>query len=180
MSKFSDRVRGALLRFLRLDQIGTLARLPDEQAMQHIARELLGVHRVFGDPSRLQVGRNVILNDALVNTTSGRVVLEDFAFCGHHVSLLTGTHDFRSTDYQRQSGVPQEGRDIHVGQGAWLGSNATVLGPCRIGRNAVVAAGAVVTGDVEADSIYAGVPARRVAPAGTAPPAGFQGNPHES
>jgi acetyltransferase-like isoleucine patch superfamily enzyme len=58
--------------------------------------------------------------------------------------------------------VPQQGRDIVVGTGAWLGSNVTVLGPCSIGAHAVIAAGAVVTGVVEAGWIYGGVPARPI------------------
>jgi acetyltransferase-like isoleucine patch superfamily enzyme len=43
-----------------------------------------------------------------------------------------------------------------------VASNATILGPCVIGEHAVVAAGAVVTGDVPARTIYAGVPAKLV------------------
>jgi acetyltransferase-like isoleucine patch superfamily enzyme len=142
MSKWLDRLRDRLRRFLGLNE---LAVLPEAQALQRIGAGLLQVHRVFGDPARLQLGKHVILNDALINTTSGRVQLDDYAFCGHAVSLLTGTHEFRNTGYMRQAGVPQEGRDI------------------VIGRHAVIAAGAVVTGDVEEASIYAGVPARRIA-----------------
>lgn len=160
MSKWLEHWRDRLRRFLGLNE---LAVLPEAQALQRIGAGLLQVHRVFGDPARLQLGQHVILNDALINTTSGRVQLGDYAFCGHAVSLLTGTHELRNTGYLRQAGVPQEGRDIVIGAGVWLGSHATVLGPCRIGDNAVIAAGAVVTGDVEAASIYAGVPARRIA-----------------
>ncbi len=162
MSKLSDTLRTALLRFLRLDGVNALATLPEADAVQRIGHQLLQVHRIFGDPARVQMGRDVILNDALINTSSGRVVLHDHAFCGHGVSLLTGTHDYTRTNYYRQAGVPQQGRDIIIGEGVWLGSNVTVLGPCTIGAHAVVAAGAVVTGEVEAAAIYAGVPAHRV------------------
>ncbi len=162
MSTLSDMLRRALLRFLRLDGVNALATLPEGEAVQRIGDRLLQVHRIFGDPARVTIGQAVILNDALINTSSGRVTLHDHAFCGHGVSLLTGTHDHRQTNYLRQAGVPQQGRDIVVGEGVWLGSNATVLGPCTIGAHAVIAAGAVVTGDVEPGTVYAGVPARRV------------------
>lgn len=159
MQKLLDRLRGALRKFLGLNE---LALLPRDEACQRIGEQLLTLHRVFGDPARLTIGREVILNDALVNTSSGRVNLEDHAFCGHGVCLLTGHHDYTRTGYDRQAGVPQQGHDIVVGTGAWLGSNVTVLGPCSIGAHAVIAAGAVVTGVVEAGWIYGGVPARPI------------------
>ena len=72
------------------------------------------------------------------------------------------------------------GRRCHVGAGAVLagvvepasatpvvieddvmiGANAVVIEGCRVGRGAVVAAGAVVIGDVPAETVVAGVPAR--------------------
>ncbi len=54
------------------------------------------------------------------------------------------------------------GGDIIIGPGVWIGTNATVLGPCRIGENAAIAAGAVVLHDVAAFDLVAGVPARRL------------------
>ena len=58
---------------------------------------------------------------------------------------------------------PKEGRDIVIGDGVWIASNATVLGPCTIEANAVIAAGSVVAPHtiVPAGCVYAGVPARR-------------------
>ena len=159
MQKLLDGLRRAARRFLGLND---LAVLPMEQACRQIGAQLLATHRIFGDAGRVTLGREVILNDALINTSSGTVSFEDFAFCGHGVCLLTGHHDYLRTGYERQAGVPQHGRDIVVGSGAWLGSNVTVLGPCTIGRDAVIAAGAVVTGAVEAGWIYGGVPARPI------------------
>ena len=158
-SSLPDRMRAALRRWLGLNE---LAVMPIEDAHARIGDAMLGRHRVFGDPARVTLGRDVVLNDALVNTSSGRVTLGDFAFCGHGVCLLTGTHDYRLRGYERQAGVPQEGRDIVVGRGVWLGSNATVVGPCTIGDDAVIAAGSVATGVIEAGWVYGGVPARPI------------------
>jgi bifunctional UDP-N-acetylglucosamine pyrophosphorylase/glucosamine-1-phosphate N-acetyltransferase len=47
-----------------------------------------------------------------------------------------------------------------VEDGAFTGSNTTLIAPVRIGRNAGTGAGSVVTKDVEDDQIVAGVPAR--------------------
>jgi acetyltransferase-like isoleucine patch superfamily enzyme len=103
-----------------------------------------------------------VVNDALFNVASGTITVERDAFFGHGVSLLTGIHDVGTIGPARGTRVPSTGRDIVIAEGAWVASNATVLGPCRVGRHAVVAAGAVVMSDVEDFAIVAGVPARCV------------------
>jgi acetyltransferase-like isoleucine patch superfamily enzyme len=98
--------------------------------------------------------------NALINTYSGFVTVEDFAFAGHDVLIITGTHDINVAGEQRMYSVPMEGRDIHIGKAVWLGSRSVILGPSTIGDYAVVAAGAVVIGDVPAYAVVGGVPAR--------------------
>lgn len=156
-----DRLRAATLRWLGVNE---LALLPADELHRRIADESMRRHRVFGDPARLKLGEKVDLNDALVNTTSGRVVLGDYSFCGHGVSLLTGTHDVRQREYARMAAVPQSGRDIVIGRGVWIASNATILGPCTVGDHAVVAAGSLASGELKGGWVHAGVPARPIRP----------------
>jgi acetyltransferase-like isoleucine patch superfamily enzyme len=115
---------------------------------------------VWGPADRVHVAATAVVNDALLNTVSGSITVGEHAFFGHRVSVLTGTHDVTQRGAERQRAVPDEGRDILVDEGAWVGSGAILLGPCRIGAHAVVAAGAVVTGDIAAQTVVAGVPAR--------------------
>lgn len=110
---------------------------------------------------RVFIGQNVNLSNAVLNTVSGDIRIGDDSFFGHGVSLLTGTHDYTASRASRQTASPSAGRDITVGRGVWIASNATVLGPCAIGDDAVVAAGAVVTmREVPAGAIVGGMPAR--------------------
>ncbi|MFQ7156081.1 MAG: CatB-related O-acetyltransferase [Merdimonas faecis] len=51
---------------------------------------------------------------------------------------------------------------IIVGNDVYIGFGATIIGPCKIGDGAVIAAGAVVTKDVEPYEIVGGVPASRI------------------
>ena len=128
---------------------------------------------VWGPPERIRIAQSAIVNDAVLNTVSGTITIEADAFFGHRVSVLTGTHDISRRGIERQQAVPGDGHDIHVEEGAWVGSGAILLGPCRIGAHAVVAAGAVVTGDVAPQTVVAGVPARPLRTlAGGEPPAG--------
>ena len=106
--------------------------------------------RVYGDPAKLHVASTAVVNDALFNLSSGEITIGEWAFFGHGVSVLTGTHDWRTFGKVRQTAVPKTGRDVVIEEGVWVSSGATVVGPCRIGANAVVAVGAVVLGDVDA------------------------------
>jgi len=116
--------------------------------------------RVYGNERRLHVHPTAVVNDALFNLSSGEITIEEYAFFGHGVSVLTGTHDVSLFDRARQVGVPKAGRDVVIERGAWVSTNALVLGPCRIGRHAVVAAGSVVMGDVPPFAVVAGTPAK--------------------
>lgn len=141
---------GPLTRFLAAGVFGRAARFAVRE-YPYVAR---------GDTARIFVDADVILNNALLNSWGGNIRIGRGVFCGHNVLLLAGKHDYRELSLERQKAVPRDGHDITIGQGVWLASNVTVLGPCTIGENAVIAAGAVVTSDVPAFSIAAGIPAR--------------------
>ena len=49
-----------------------------------------------------------------------------------------------------------------IGDKVDIGANACILGPIKIGSNSVIGAGSVVITDVESNSIYAGVPAKKI------------------
>lgn len=49
---------------------------------------------------------------------------------------------------------------IHIGKKVWVGSHVTILPGVTIGDNAIIAAGAVVTKDVAANTVVGGVPAK--------------------
>jgi UDP-2-acetamido-3-amino-2,3-dideoxy-glucuronate N-acetyltransferase len=84
------------------------------------------------------------------------VVLEDGVFCGPScvfTNVLTPRAEVERKD---------EFKATPVGRGATIGANATIVCGHRIGRYAMVAAGAVVTHDVPDHALVAGVPARRI------------------
>lgn len=144
-----------------------------QDAVERARSAALREHQVFGPPDRLSLAASAQVNDALFNTVSGTITVGEHAFFGHGVAVLTGTHDIGRLRAERQRAIPDAGRDVEIGPGAWVSSRATVIGPARIGADAVVAAGAVVTGDVEPGVVVAGVPARvvrRAVPAQELPP----------
>lgn len=78
---------------------------------------------------------------------------------GHGVLLLTNSHEVGGTD---QRAGPLVAKPIVIGSGAWLGARCTVLPGITIGEGAVIAAGAMVTKDVPANTLVAGIPAKAV------------------
>jgi acetyltransferase-like isoleucine patch superfamily enzyme len=149
----------------------TLARIAESLAWRlapgflgKIARNAVYLYpfMIGEDLSRISIAPGVALPGAFLNCGSGRITIEQDVFTGYGVSILAGTHDRRKTGPARAAGVPTEGYDIVIREGAWIASNATVLGPCVIGAHAVVAAGAVVTRDVPDYALVAGIPARVV------------------
>ena len=128
-----------------------------------IGRTLLYHYVVFGDETRVNIAPSACINNALLNVKSGRITVEEYVFFGFNVCLLAGTHAIGSRGSARQLAVPKDGFDIVIRSGAWIASNATIIGPATIGEHAVVAAGAIVTGDVAGKhTLVAGVPARLV------------------
>ena len=75
---------------------------------------------------------------------------------GPEATILTLGHDPQSPDFADQGG------DVIIGDHVWIAYRAIILPGVRIGDGAVVAAGAVVSKDVEPYTIVAGVPARQV------------------
>ncbi|TBR58584.1 acyltransferase [Mastigocladus laminosus UU774] len=122
----------------------------------------LSQYLVFGDAQRLKISQNCVLNNALFNLSSGDIYIGEYVFFGHNVSLITGTHDYNKFGLERMYDFPKEGNDIVIEEGTWIASNVTVIGPCKIGKNSVVAAGAVVKGDVPSYHLVAGIPAKIV------------------
>jgi acetyltransferase-like isoleucine patch superfamily enzyme len=109
----------------------------------------------------VQIGDNVKLqNYALVYEPA---VLGDGVFVGPAV-VLTNDRNPRSVDPEghQKRGGDWEAVGVTVDEGASLGARSVCVAPLRIGRWAMVAAGAVVTKDVPDFGLVVGVPARRI------------------
>jgi acetyltransferase-like isoleucine patch superfamily enzyme len=92
-----------------------------------------------------------------------KVELGAYAMLGPRVSVVGGDHIFDKPGTPIIfAGRPQLKRTI-IETDAWIGCGAILIAGVRVGRGAIVAAGAVVTKDVPPFEIHAGVPARKIA-----------------
>jgi acetyltransferase-like isoleucine patch superfamily enzyme len=138
-------------------------RLLHSHVEKQILEHFLARNHIFGGPyERVRIHPSAGVIGVFFNVSSGTITVEEYASISNGAMLITGSHDISQQDLARQEAYPRQGRDIHVGRGAWICSGAIVLGPCRIGEQAVVGAGAVVRADVPSHSVVAGVPAKVV------------------
>ncbi len=116
--------------------------------------------------SNARSGEGIVTGDdcwigvnAVLASGQGGLHIGDNVLIGPNAVIVTGNHDYERVDLtaveQNYYGIP-----IHIGNNAWIGANSTVLGGATIGDHSVIAAGAVVSGNVPPYTVAGGVPAR--------------------
>jgi acetyltransferase-like isoleucine patch superfamily enzyme len=106
----------------------------------------------------IRVGRNVFINQCCILNDIGGIDIGDDVMIGPRVSLLTSGHPLEPSKRRRQVVAAR----IVVGRNVWIGAAAVIMHGVTLGADSVVAAGAVVTRNVPAATLVAGVPARVV------------------
>jgi acetyltransferase-like isoleucine patch superfamily enzyme len=117
--------------------------------------------KVYPD-AKLEIGDRVTLGYMnLISVAKSVRIGNDCLFAGEVKILDNNSH---SLDYvQRRANAPLEPEDVApvvIDEDVWIGTNCMVLKGVKIGRGAVIAAGAVVTKDVPPFTVAAGNPAR--------------------
>ncbi|GAB1489140.1 hypothetical protein MASR2M8_15920 [Opitutaceae bacterium] len=145
---------------------GVVSRIPSH-AVRHTYLRLwlaqfgrgTGVQRGcrFYNARRVNLGdRNVINHDCLLDGRHYSIRTGHDVSIGPEATILTLGHDPQSPKFADRGG------DVTIGNHVWIAYRAIILPGVTIGDGAVIAAGAVVTKDVEPYAIMAGSPARKV------------------
>jgi maltose O-acetyltransferase len=103
------------------------------------------------------IGAGTFINSGAVILDVGRVSIGADVQIGPNVQLLTPTHPLEAE--LRRSGA-EAAEPITIGDNVWLGGGVIVCPGVTIGQDAVVGAGAVVTGDLPPRVLAVGNPAR--------------------
>ncbi len=110
-------------------------------------------------PGNISIGNCCCINHGTDIGGSGGVTIGNYVLIGNNCQILSANHKYSRWDipisYQWIEETP-----IVIEDDVWLGANVTVLPGVRIGRGAIIGAGAVVTNDVEPFAIVGGIPAR--------------------
>mgnify|MGYP000931891353 FL=1 len=103
--------------------------------------------------NRVKIGRNVVVMNNSLFMAAGGITIEDDVMVAANVQLISNNHDLY--DHQILTCKP-----VRLKRNCWIGAGTTILPGITVGENAVVAAGAVVTKDVEDNTVVGGNPAK--------------------
>jgi acetyltransferase-like isoleucine patch superfamily enzyme len=108
-------------------------------------------------PAHIHIGNNVSIacNVSLRASSKGQIVIGDGCAIAAGVRFVTATHDYNILPIS-SVGI---NKSIVVGKDVWIGTASILLPGVTVHDGAVVAAGAVVNKDVEANCVVGGVPA---------------------
>jgi UDP-perosamine 4-acetyltransferase len=153
------RAEGIHHAFIGVGSAGNSARRQKlyELALSHGFQVVPAIHPQAVISPSARIGAGVaIMAGAIINADAqigDNVIINTGAIVEHDCSI--GNHTHIATGALLAGGV-------HIGNGSHVGVGASVKQGMRIGRNAIVGAGAAVVKDVPENSVFAGVPARRL------------------
>ncbi len=137
--------------------------MPETAEYEKLVKELFGNN--IGENSRinapiygacldqLKIGKNTSINYNLLAMARGGITIGDHVQIAANVQLLTNNHD----PYQRMV-LPC--KPIVIDDGVWIGAGATILPGVKIGKHAIIGAGAVVSKDIPDYAVAVGNPAK--------------------
>ena len=115
--------------------------------------------KCFIGGTKLSVGKGSFINYMNFFDLSDNVTIEENVHVAMCCRFVTSTHKIGDNIRRGGNGVTAP---ILVENGCWIGANVTILPGVTIHEGTIIAAGAVVTRDCEANSLYGGVPAKKI------------------
>ncbi len=114
----------------------------------------------IGDNSSIGQGATFV-------STRARIIIGKNVMFGPNTTIITGNHRIDvigryMNSIKETEKLPSNDSNVVISDDVWIGANAIILKGVCIGEGSVIAAGSVITKDVEAFSIYGGNPAKKI------------------
>lgn len=90
------------------------------------------------------------------------VHIGDFTQIANDVNIIGADHNFRTAGTPLVFNGREKLKPTVIGRDCWIGANCIIICGVKIGNGAIVAAGSVVTKDLNEYGVYAGVPAKKI------------------
>lgn len=138
--------------------------MPYTEEYDELVRKIFGE---FGEGSRLmtpttvvrgqnvRIGKRVVIMNNSLFMSAGGITIEDDVLVAANAQLISNNHD--PQEHQILTCKP-----VVLKRNCWIGAGATILPGVTVGENAIVGAGAVVTKDVEPNTVVGGIPAKLI------------------
>lgn len=138
--------------------------MPYTEEYNSLVKQLFGE---FGEGSRLmtpttvvrgqnvKIGKRVVVMNNSLFMSAGGITIEDDVLVAANAQLISNNHD--PAEHAILTCKP-----VVLKKNCWIGAGATILPGVTVGENAIVGAGAVVTRDVEPNTIVGGIPAKLI------------------
>jgi len=114
-----------------------------------------GIQYRYGQ--NIYLRNNVFINYNCLFLDSDMILIDKNVSIGPEVHIYTIDHEKKQDNTLSSLISP-----VYVGKNVWIGGNSTILPGVSIGENSIVGAGSLVNKDVEPNSLYVGVPARKI------------------
>jgi len=161
------------LRLLGFKKLGKNIKVSSKASIYNAANIIIGDFTRIDDfcilsagNEGMEIGRNVHIACYTSLIGSGLIKVEDFAGISSHCSVYSSTDDF-SGDYLTGPTIPKEytnvaSKPVIIKKHVIIGASCTILPGVEIGLCSSVGAHSLVTKDMEAFSLYSGVPAKKI------------------
>ncbi len=147
--------------------LNVLGHFPSQQARKLSLRYLFGADIassaiLYGgfeirSPRKLKIGANTVIGHHVTLDARGGLTIGKNVNFSSEVMIWTAQHDYRDSEFGTMF------KPVAIGDYVWLGPRCIILPGVTVGEGAVVAAGAVVTKDIEPYTVVGGVPAQKIA-----------------
>jgi maltose O-acetyltransferase len=137
--------------------------VPERQTILQQLLGQIGQNSIIEPPFYCSYGQNIHIGEHVYLNFLCTIFDNNEVYIGHHVMIGPGVQIYTAAHpLQAETRIHgwEVAKPIVIEDNVWLGGAAILLPGVRIGRNAVVGAGAVVTRDVPANTVVAGNPAR--------------------
>jgi len=123
----------------------------------------IGNNCIIRNGIQYRYGRNIYLRDNVFINYNYLFLDSDIILLDENVSLGPGVHIYTRNHKRGDGGSLTSSKSpIYIGKNVWIGGNSTILPGVSIGENSVIGAGSIVNKNVEPNSLYVGVPAKRI------------------
>lgn len=112
-------------------------------------------------PERIVLGNNVSIHPLCYLDGEGGLIIGDNVSIAHNTSIITFNHSWDNKDIPIKYNPLTYDR-ITIGDDVWVGAGVKILSGVSIGNRCIIAAGSVVTKNCDENSIYGGIPAKKI------------------